>query len=132
MPSFGIFLCIPAGFFDGLTGADSFNKTFYGCTSLKTIPERLFAKNTNATTVQSCFQNCTALQAVPAGLFGTTTKTKTLTSMFADCSSLATIAPDAFSGVNAASGTVMKIFQNCKHSVSVGKKLIHCKNMSLL
>ena len=33
--------------------------------------------------------------------------------MFADCSSLATIAPDAFSGINAASGTVMRIFQNC-------------------
>ena len=104
---------MPAGIFDGLTGATAFNNTFSECSALETIPAGLFAKNVNATTVAQCFLNCTRLTMVPSRLFEANTKTKTLTEMFSGCSGIESIAPDAFTGLNGTSLNFQKAFLNC-------------------
>ena len=104
---------VPAGIFDGLTGATAFNNTFSECSALETIPAGLFAKNVNATTVAQCFLNCTRLTMVPSRLFEANTKTKTLTEMFSGCSGIESIAPDAFTGLNGTSLNFQKAFLNC-------------------
>lgn len=104
---------LPAGIFDGLTGATAFNSAFAGCTALETLPGELFAKNVNVTTVALCFQNCTRLKAVPSRLFNANTKTKTLSEMFTGCSGIESIAADAFTGLNGTSLNFMKAFMNC-------------------
>ena len=99
---------IPAGMFDGLAKASTFDQAFIDCSALETIPEGLFMKNTDVTTLTKCFQNC-----VPARMFGATTKTKTLSYLFSGCTSLERIAPDAFSGLKAPSTTFMYAFEKC-------------------
>lgn len=42
-------------------GIINFNRCFYGCTALTSIPERLFANNTKVTNLKWCFYNCTGL-----------------------------------------------------------------------
>ena len=104
---------IPAGMFDGLAKASTFDQAFIDCAALETIPAGLFKNNTEVTTLTKCFQNCVLLKAVPAQLFGTSTKTKTLSYLFNGCTSLESIAPDAFSGLKAASTTFMYAFEKC-------------------
>ncbi len=104
---------IPAGMFDGLAKASTFDQAFIDCSALETIPEGMFMKNTDVTTLTKCFQNCVMLKAVPARMFGATTKTKTLSYLFSGCTSLESIAPDAFSGLKAPSTTFMYAFEKC-------------------
>lgn len=104
---------IPAGLFDGLTGATTFLNAFLNCTALESIPSGLFAKNTAVTTVATCFKGCTSLKSVPSRLFEANTKTKTLTELFSGCSSIESIAADAFVGLNGTSLNFQKAFLNC-------------------
>lgn len=104
---------IPEGMFDGLSNASTFDQAFVNCSALETIPAGMFKNNVNVTTLTKCFQNCTSLKAVPAQMFGTSTKTKTLSYLFSGCTALESIAPDAFSGLKAASTTFMYAFEDC-------------------
>ena len=94
-----------------------FYQTFYGCTSLTSVPAGLFSgiDTSSATSTSSMFAqtfyNCTNLTSIPAGLFsGIDTSSATNTSYmfnstFAGCSGLTSIPAGLFSSINTSSAT---------------------------
>lgn len=114
---------VPAGLFDGLSGATMFDKAFFNCIGLETLPAGLFARNLKVTTYANCFENCTSLQGVPSRMFcaegSANTASKTFTAIFAGCTSIRSIAADAFAGLQAASTTLANAFKGCTALESV-------------
>ncbi|WP_315352091.1 hypothetical protein [Phocaeicola abscessus] len=89
-------------------GATNFNNYFSGCTSLQSIPDKLFENNTKATDFNRCFSGCRSLQSIPDKLFESNTKATSFANCFANCSSLSAIPAILF-----AQNTVAKDFLNC-------------------
>lgn len=65
-----------------------FNRCFYGCSSLTSIPSNLFANNPNATNFRECFKSCSSLTSVPEGLFDNNPNVTDFGYCFMNCYSL--------------------------------------------
>ena len=102
---------IPADLFRFNTQATSFFGTFCNCTSLTEIPANLFRSNGAAIDFQQCFQNCPELTTLPAGLFNYNTQAKYFSMCFQYCTKLATIPGDLFGSAN--TNNTATYFGNC-------------------
>lgn len=91
---------IPADLFVPLGEAKKLNfaYSFAGCTSLRSLPEGLFAANTKATNFQHTFTGCTALTTIPATLLSACAEVTNVQNLFSGCSSLAEIPATLFAG----------------------------------
>ena len=88
---------LPADLFKPLgTAKLKFTNAFTGCTSLKTLPEGLFATCTKATHFNSAFADCTSLESLPANLLSACSELKYVTDMFVGCTALKTIPEGLF------------------------------------
>ena len=82
--------------FAGCRLMDNFGDNFYNCTSLKNIPIGLFDDVTESEDVSFdyCFQNCSSLTEVPRGLFDKVTNATSFSGTFQGCSNLTTVPVD--------------------------------------
>ena len=87
---------LPKGSITGAEGVESFYYCFYDCTSLTTIPNGLFDFCVNVTTFSFCFSGCTSLTTIPTDLFKYTANVTSFHSCFRGCTSLATIPNSLF------------------------------------
>ena len=74
-------------------GIINFNRCFYGCTALTSIPEGLFSNNTEAESFNRCFYICRALTSIPERLFANNTKVTNLKWCFYNCTGLTSSTP---------------------------------------
>ncbi len=90
---------IPADLFKPFgTAKLKFTNTFTGCTSLKTLPEGLFATCSKATHFAGTFTDCTALESLPTDLLSACGEAKYVERMFLGCTSLKSIPEGLFAG----------------------------------
>ena len=90
---------IPADLFKPFGVAKlKFTNTFTGCTSLKTLPEGLFATCSKATHFTGTFTDCTALESLPANLLSACGEAKYVERMFLGCTSLKALPESLFAG----------------------------------
>ena len=87
---------LPNGSITGAENVESFRNCFRVCTSLTTIPNGLFDYCVNVTTFQSCFYDCTSLAAIPFDLFRYTVNVTIFYVCFRGCTSLTAIPTDLF------------------------------------
>lgn len=85
---------VPENLFSYSPEVEDFLLTFYACSSLISIPPKLFEKNTKVKAFTKTFER-SALQSLPHGLFDNCTKVESFYHTFADCS-LITIPDDLF------------------------------------
>lgn len=86
---------IPADLFAPLAEAKlKFTSTFGGCSSLKELPDALFAANVRTTQFTGTFVNCSALESIPEDMFDNCANVTTVRSLFEGCKSLKAI-PEA-------------------------------------
>jgi hypothetical protein len=94
---------LPEDLFAGCPKIEKFEETFAECTALESIPESLFSAigTTNTSIVFSaCFYGCSALKSIPAGLFDTVRRISFIDYCFADCKSLVGESPYTIVGDN--------------------------------
>lgn len=103
---------LPEGLFAKATNATNFEQTFYGCTSLNTLPSDLFANNAEATSFNGTFSGCTSLETLPATLFTGATKAETFNRLFYECSSLTTL-PEGLFDQTANVSDISQAFSHC-------------------
>lgn len=60
---------LPAGIFDDLVSAETFEDCFYGCENLESLPDGLFSKCSAVKNLKWTFQNCSSLTTVPRNIF---------------------------------------------------------------
>ncbi len=90
---------IPADLFKPFgTAKLKFTNTFTGCTSLKTLPEGLFATCTKATHFTGAFTDCTALESLPANILSACGEAKYAERMFLGCTALKSLPESLFAG----------------------------------
>lgn len=77
-------------------GTTYFQRCFYGCSNLTTIPATLFEKNTQLKRLDNAFLHCTSLTTIPAGLFDKNTLVEGFASCFSSCTELTEIPDDLF------------------------------------
>ena len=65
-----------------------FSYGFYGCKSLTSIPEDLFANCPNVTTFEETFYGCKSLTSIPENLFANCSKVTVFRETFRDCTGL--------------------------------------------
>ena len=75
---------------------EGFLSTFSGCTSLTSIPEKLFANCPNVTSFDSTFSYCTSLTSIPEKLFANCPNVQSFNGTFERCTSLTTILENLF------------------------------------
>lgn len=114
---------IPADLFKPLgTAKLKFTNAFTGCTSLKTLPEGLFASCTRATHFNSAFADCTALETIPANLLASCTELKYVTAMFVGCTSLKSL-PEGLFANNPAIESFEETFAECTQLETIPESL---------
>ena len=99
-----------------------FTNAFTGCTSLKTLPEGLFASCTKATHFNSAFADCTALDSLPENLLAACAEVKYVTNMFVGCTSLKALPEKLFANnplIESFEGT----FAECTSLETIPEKL---------
>ena len=80
---------LPVGSITGAENVENFSRCFAHCTSLATIPVDLFRYCVNVTTFEYCFYNCTSLTSIPTDLFKYTVNVTTFEYCFSRCRKLA-------------------------------------------
>ncbi len=102
---------LPEGLFAHNTATTHFAGTFSGCTALESVPENLLASCANLAYVNRMFSGCTALKAVPEKLFANNPKIETFEETFRGCSALETLPEKMFSAFEGGKKSI--IFANC-------------------
>lgn len=102
---------------------NSVRSMFGGCSSLTSIPERLFANpKLDKTRPQATFSACSSLESIPGKIFETFTDAEIAHNVFAGCSSLTSIPQNLFITCNSlralASG-----FEGCSSLISIPENL---------
>lgn len=97
------------GSFDLLT---TVYECFNGCSSLDSIPERLFADLPQLESAYATFSGCSSLKKVPAGLFSGCSGVTTFFRLFWRCVSITEVAPDIFDGCVAAENFGQTFYQD--------------------
>lgn len=95
-----------------LPGAASFEQTFKGCASLKTLPDKLFSAPGKLKELQETFADCTSLESLPPSLFKDCTSLEKLVSLFSGCTSLTSLPSSLFDDCPAIS-IAEGVFMNC-------------------
>lgn len=114
---------IPADLFRPLgTAKLKFTQTFEGCTSLKTLPEGLFAHNTATTHFAGTFSGCTALESLPENLLASCTELKYVNRMLSGCSALKTVPERVFAN-NSKIESFEETFMDCTALETLPEKL---------
>lgn len=113
----------------------SVQNSFFGCTSLTTIPAGLFANNTAITNFGfglqgGCFTGCSSLTFIPAGLFDNNSNATDFISTFENCTSLITIPAGLFDN-NLVVTNFSSCFKNCSSLTTVPSGLF-ANNTALL
>lgn len=103
---------LPEGLFAKATHATNFNYAFGGCTGLTTLPSDLFAQNAEATLFTGTFYQCTSLETLPATLFAGAVKAAAFNKTFYECSSL-TALPEGLFDHNANVSDISQAFSHC-------------------
>ena len=80
----------------GNVGFTSFERAFYGCSNLVSLPVGSITGAENVESFYYCFYNCTSLTAIPNGLFDYCVNVKNFSNCFYGCKSLTTIPVDLF------------------------------------
>jgi len=101
-----------------IPGLTRFNNTFFNCTSLTTVPAKVFANNTDITIFTSVFQNCTSLTSIPAGLFANNINATSFSTAFRGCTSLTSIPAGLFAN-NINVTNFGSLFHDCINLTSI-------------
>lgn len=101
----------------GNVGFTSFERAFYGCSNLVSLPSGSITGAENVTTFSYCFRDCTSLTAIPVDLFKYTVNVTTFAHCFYGCTSLTTI-PNG-------------LFDYCVNVTSFLRCFYGCKNLAL-
>ena len=80
---------LPTGSITGAENVENFAYCFRDCTSLTTIPVDLFKYCVNVTTFSYCFLSCTSLTTIPIDLFKYCVNVTTFSYCFFSCENLA-------------------------------------------
>ena len=105
---------LPVGSITGADNVENFYACFRNCTSLTTIPTDLFKYCVNVTIFTYCFTNCTSLTTIPTDLFKYTVNVTSFSNCFYGCTSLTAIPVDLFKyTVNVT--TFEYCFRSCKN-----------------
>ena len=86
--------------------------SFENCTSLKSIPETLFANCQKVISFHSAFKGCSALMSIPENLFANCPKVTDFTGTFFGCTALTTIPTSLFDN-NRKVTSFSLTFSNC-------------------
>lgn len=86
---------IPSKIFDGLTSVTTFEDTFRDCSNITSLPTDLFRYNTSVTNFSATFVSC-GLSSIPTDLFRYNTSATDFTNTFNSCSYLTTIPSGLF------------------------------------
>ncbi len=89
---------IPEGLFAGktlLTGSNTYN-VFNGCSSLKALPDNLFADCSAMTSLYMAFQNCTSLERIGNNVFKGCVALSDVRSAFLNAAKLTSVPVDIF------------------------------------
>ena len=103
---------LPEGLFAKATRATNFSYAFDGCTGLTTLPSDLFTQNAEATLFSGTFYQCTSLKTLPATLFSGAVKATAFNKIFYECSSLTTL-PEGLFNHNANVSDISQAFSHC-------------------
>ena len=95
---------------------EDFSYTFYGCTSLTSIPENLFANCPNVQSFEGTFQGCTNLTSIPKDLFANCPNVESFMRTFYECTSLTSIPEN--------------LFANCPNVESFRETFRGCTNLT--
>ena len=106
---------IPDGLFATCTKATHFSNTFAYCTALESVPENLLSACESVVYADGMFMGCTALKTIPEKLFAGNPKIQTFEETFSGCTALETIPEKLFSaiGTTTTSVTFAKCFYGC-------------------
>ena len=113
---------IPENLFANNPAVTNFSYTFYSCTSLTSIPENLFQNCSPDEIFEETFCDCTSLQSIPEGLFANCPKAAGFSFTFSGCSALKSIPENLFANntkVTDFSGT----FVDCTSLKSIPENL---------
>ena len=80
---------LPTGSITGAENVTSFNRCFFQCTSLTTIPNGLFRYTVNVANFRECFGYCTSLATIPLDLFRYNVNVTSFEFCFGYCKNLA-------------------------------------------
>ncbi len=80
----------------GNVGFTSFERVFYGCSNLVSLPNESITGAENVKSFYICFRDCTSLTTIPNGLFDYCVNVTSFTYCFYACTSLTTIPLDLF------------------------------------
>ena len=105
---------LPSGSITGAENVTTFADCFYNCTSLTAIPADLFKYTVNVESFYYCFYGCTSLTAIPLDLFRYCVNVTAFARCFASCTSLATIPLDLFR-YNVNVTTFARCFYGCRN-----------------
>ena len=111
---------IPEGLFDNNTQATNFSDCFNTCKSLTSIPEGLFDKNPLATVFSSCFSYCRSITSIPKGLFDKNKLATNFNFCFNDCRSLTPV-------VQIGSTSTSKIYVTYFGNGTASKGTVYCR-----
>ena len=115
---------IPAGLFNNNPAVTSFEDTFYGCTGLTSIPGGLFGNNTQVITFQRTFRGCLNLTGpIPSGLFDSNTQVVTFQSIFSGCVNLSGSIPTGLFEKNIQVTSFERTFYRCSGLASIPEGL---------
>ena len=85
---------LAANLFANCPNVTDFERTFYGCSNLTSIPGKLFINCSNVITFDATFYECSSLTSIPEKLFDNCEKVEEFGSTFAGCTSLTGDAPE--------------------------------------
>jgi hypothetical protein len=117
---------ITCGLFDLCTDikTNAFALVFQGCTSLTSIPNRLFYYNKVSASFLSAFRACNSLLTIPNGLFDENRLSTSFSGLFYGCSSLTSIPSGLFNN-NILATTFANMFTSCSNLISIPSGLFN-------
>ena len=113
---------IPENLFANNTAVTNFSYCFLGCTGLTSIPENLFTSNTAVANFRECFYACTSLTSIPENLFASNTAVTIFNGCFEDCSGITSIPENLFTS-NTAVTEFSHCFLGCTSLISIPDNL---------
>jgi len=121
---------IPERLFEKVVNTANFDLAFANCSSLTSIPEKLFEKNELATSFGYTFSNCSNLTAIPERLFEKNINATSFLGTFEGCTNLKDI-PETLFEKNIEVTNFDVVFSSCINLISIPEKLFE-KNVNVI
>ncbi|MCD8313678.1 MAG: hypothetical protein LUC24_05910 [Bacteroidales bacterium] len=109
---------IPSDLFAKIN-ATSLNSAFYGCESLKSIPEGLLAASESIRDVAYLFYGCSSLESIPSDLFSTCSLCTGFTYVFQNCTGLKSVPEGLFDAAGSTCTSFSNTFNGCTSLTTV-------------